>query len=56
VHVVRHRTTFFAAACALLGRSSKYRAETLLQFAIQNLPPVFRNENDVVFALSLGVT
>jgi len=48
--------TFFNAALPLLGQLSKYRTKMLFQFAVQNLPSVFRNENDVVFALPLGVT
>ncbi len=56
VYVVRHQMAFLNTAFALFGQLSKHRTEMSLQFAIQHLPSVFRDENDMVFAVPLGVT
>jgi hypothetical protein len=44
---------FFDAAFSLLGQLPEYRTEMPLQFAVQHLPAVFWNENDVIFALGV---
>ena len=43
-------------ALALLRELPKHRPKIFLQFAIQHLAAVFPNEDDVIFALPLGVT
>ncbi len=47
---------FLDTAFALFVQLSQHRTEMSLEFAVQHLPTVLRNENDVVFALPLGVT
>ena len=56
VNMVRHQMPLLDPALALLSKLPKHRPKIFLQFAIQHLPAVFRNEDDVIFALSLGVT
>ena len=56
VNMVRHQMPLLDPALALLHELPKHRPKILLQFAIQHLPAVFRNEDDVVLALPLGVT
>jgi len=53
VNVVGHQMPFFDAAFSLLGQLPEYRTEMPLQFAVQHLPAVFWNENDVIFALGV---
>ena len=55
VNVVGHQVPLFDAAFSLLGQLLEYRAEMSLQLAIQRLPAVFGYENDVIFAVPLGV-
>jgi hypothetical protein len=53
--MIGHQMAFLDAAFPLFGQLSKYQTEMSLQFAIQHLPAVFWNENDVIFAFPLGV-
>ena len=46
---------FFDAAFPLFGQLPEYRTEMSLQVPIQRPPGVFWNENDVIFAVPLGV-
>src|SRR5271170_906935 len=55
VNMIGHQMAFLDPAFPLFGQLSKYRTEMSLQFAIQHLPAVFWNENDVIFAVPLGV-
>ena len=55
VNVVRHQMPFFDAAFPLFGQLPEYRTEMSLQVPIQRPPAVFWNENDVIFAVPLGV-
>jgi hypothetical protein len=53
--MIGHQVPFLDATFSLFGQLSKYRTKILLQLAIQHLPAVFWNENDVIFAFPLGV-
>ena len=54
-NMIGHQVAFLDAAFPLFGQLSKYRTKMSLQFAIQHFPAVFWNENDVIFAVPLGV-
>src|ERR1700722_5318608 len=43
--MIGHQMSFLDATFPLFGQLSKYRPKISLQFAIQHLPAVFRNED-----------
>jgi hypothetical protein len=55
VDVIGHQMALLDPAFLLLGQIVKDNAEMPSQFSVQRLPSVFRDEDDVIFAVPFRV-
>ena len=55
VHVVGHQVPFQNPALLLLRQLPEYLPKVRPQLLVDDLPPTFRNEDDVILTLPFGV-